>query len=372
MSLNRAIELQERAWNLQAEGNLEEALIACREALSLLEKSEGPESPDVANLLNDLAEIENDRRDFQSALALGERARSIEDALGDRFVGPDAARIRGRTLGLLGMIRCDQGDYASADGDLQIALAVAVAEFGEASEEAAERRNNLAVLYKHWGRFDRGLELYTEALPCIVAAHGEESLATATIYHNIGGILHSQGNFAAAEAPAEKAWKISRHLLGEDDPRAMLDGAAYAVILDGLKRYKESETIYRQALGIFERTFGPQHYEVATNLHNLAAALTAQGQYGEAERHYRRALTIKESQLGAESPDVALTRNNLGSLLNDQGQPAEALPLLENAVAILDKRLTAGHPYLVAARNNLQNANRLIADQAKKDRCASS
>jgi tetratricopeptide (TPR) repeat protein len=205
-----------------------------------------------------------------------------------------------------------------------------------------------------------------------VAAHGEESLATAIIYHNLGGILHAQGNYAAAEEPGEKAWRISRRLLGEDDPRAMLDGAAYAVILDGLKRYNESEAIYRRALGIFERNFGAQHYEVAANLHNLAAALTAQGQYEEAEQHYRRALAMKESQLGADSPDVALTRNNLGSLLNDQGRPAEALPLLENAVAILDKRLTAGHPYLVAARNNLQNANRLIAAQARKDQCASS
>ena len=64
MNAGRAIELQEQAWSLQAEGKLDQALIACREALRLMEESEGPDSPDAANLLNDLAEIENDRQNF--------------------------------------------------------------------------------------------------------------------------------------------------------------------------------------------------------------------------------------------------------------------------------------------------------------------
>lgn len=53
--------------------------------------------------------------------------------------------------------------------------------------------------------------LYQQAL----RSTDKESLACATIHHNIGGILHAQGNFAAAEEPARKAWDISRRLLGE-------------------------------------------------------------------------------------------------------------------------------------------------------------
>src|SRR5207245_402477 len=126
-------------------------------------------------------------------------------------------------------------------------------------------RNNLGVLYKYLGRFDEGLALYQQALRSI----DEESVAAAVIYHNVGGILHAQGNFAAAEEPARKAWDISRRLLGEDDPRTVLDAAAYAAVLDGLERYDEIEQIYRRALRTFEKTHGPQHYEVASNLHNL-------------------------------------------------------------------------------------------------------
>ena len=357
MNIERAIELQERAWGFQAEGRLGDARQTCTEALRLMEESEGPDSPDVANLLNDLADIETERQDFPVALALAERAQAVISNLGDRFSGEEVVRIRLKTLELLGTIRRTLGDYAHAEGDLQQALAAAAAEFGDASTEATGARNNLSVLYKHWGRFDEGLMLYQRAL----RSTDKESLACATIYHNIGGILHAQGNFAAAEEPARKAWDISRRLLGEDDPRTMLDAAAYAAVLDGLGRYQESELIYRAAHRLFEKTYGPEHYEVAANLHNLAAVLASQGDYQEAEEHYRRALAIKERLLGAESPDAALTRHNLGNILNRTGRVAEAVPLLESAVAVLERRLTPGHPHLVLARENLQDAIRSLA-----------
>ena len=54
-----------------------------RKALLLLEESGEANSPDAANLLNDLAEIENERQSFQDALVLAERAHSIEDQLGE-------------------------------------------------------------------------------------------------------------------------------------------------------------------------------------------------------------------------------------------------------------------------------------------------
>ena len=128
MSAERAAALQEQAWSLQAEGKLEDALTAGREALRLMEESEGPDSPEVANLLNDLAEIEQDRQEFRSALALAGRAQEIEDRLGDAFTGEGAVPIRVKTLSLLGAIRGIRGDYALGERDLQQALAIAAAE----------------------------------------------------------------------------------------------------------------------------------------------------------------------------------------------------------------------------------------------------
>jgi tetratricopeptide (TPR) repeat protein len=351
-----AVELQEQAWNLQAEGKLDEAATAARKALLLLEESGEANSPDAANLLNDLAEIESERQNLQDALVLAEQAHSIEDQLGDGFAGDGASQIRARTMGLIGEICRTLSDYVRAEVSLKEALRIVVTEFGEASEHVAEARNNLAVLYKACGRFDEGLCLYRQALDSVVKLNGEDCLASSVIYHNIGGILHSKGDFAAAELPGRKAWEISRRLLGEDDPRTLFDAVAYAAILDGLKRYDESEAIYRRALVIFETIFGPEHYEVAANLHNLAAVLCARGDLAHAEQLYRRALAVKEKLLGADSMDAALTLNNLGALLNLRGRPREAAVMLQSAVEILQNRLAPDHPNLIFARANLKSA----------------
>ena len=351
-----AVELQERAWNLQAEGKLDEAAAVARKALLLLEESGEENSPDAANLLNDLAEIESERQNFQDALVLAERAHSIEDQLGGSFAGEGAAQIRPRTMGLIGEICRTLGDFVRAEISLKEALRILAAAFGEASEEVANARNNLAVLYKACGRFDEGLRLYQQALDSVVKLHGEDCLASSVIYHNIGGILHAKGDFTAAEPPGQKAWEISRRLLGEDDPRTLFDAVAYAAILDGLQSYDESEAIYRRALVTFEKTFGPEHYEVASNLHNLAAVLCARVDLDEAEKLYRRALAIKEKLLGAESPEAALTRNNLGALLNRKGRPKEAAAMLQSAVETLQDRLGPDHPHLAFARANLESA----------------
>jgi tetratricopeptide (TPR) repeat protein len=356
MNTERAVELQEQAWNLQAEGKLDEAASAVLKALLLLEESGEASSPDAANLLNDLAEIESERQNFHDALALAERAQLVEDKLGDSFAGEGAAQIRARTMGLIGEICRTRGDYVRAEASLKEALRIVATEFGEASEPVADARNNLAVLYKACGRFDEGLGLYQQALNSIVKLHGEDCLSGTVIYHNIGGILHSKGDFASAEQPGRRAWEISRRLLGEDDPRTLFDAVAYAAILDGLQRYDESEAIYRRALAVFGKTFGPEHYEVASNLHNLAAVLCARGDLDEAEKLYRRALAIKEKLLGAESPDAALTRNNLGALLNLKGRPREAAAMLQSAVETLQSRLAPDHPHLAFARANLESA----------------
>lgn len=356
MASERAAILQERAWELQAEGKLDKASAACLKALRLLDRAGESDSPDAANLLNDLAEIESERQNASAAVSWARRAQKIEHRLGNQFCGELAARIRARTSKLIGEARRAQGEYQDAETSLKAALAILAAEFGDDSIEAANARNDLGVLYKYWGRFNDGLHLYERALLEIIARHGEASLEAASLYHNIGGILHAKGDFLAAETPGRKAWEISRCLLGEGDPRTQMDAVAYAAILDGLERYEESEAIYRATLATFKKHFGSDHSEVAAIMHNLAAVLCIRGKQQEAERLYRLSMAIKDKVVGADHPDAALTYNNLGHLLNSQGRYFEALPLLQKAVTILQERLPQDHPHLARALANVKVA----------------
>jgi len=355
MSIEKASELQEQAWALQADGKLSAARDVCSEAVELMKQSDGPASPDLANLLNDLAEIQIEQQDYRAALSSAELALEIEQRSPGSWTGETLAAIRLKTKLIVGQIRRILGDYPHAETELKEAMAIAVVEFGETSEQSAAARNELGMLYKYFGRFEEGLQLYQDALK-VFAAHGEHSQQVGTIYHNLGGILFAKGDFAAAESFAFRSWAISRNLWGDKDVRTMADAVAYAAALDGLERYAESEAIYRQALEIYEAEFGPEHYEVAATLHNLAATIYAAELSSEAEDHYRRSLAIKKTLLGDASPDVALTCNNLGRLLTETGRPSEAIPLLVTAVAILKKSLLPGHPQCAAAERNLTAA----------------
>jgi tetratricopeptide (TPR) repeat protein len=363
MSVETALGLQAQSWALEAAGELEPARVLCREALHQIEATQGAHSADAANILNDLAELELGLRDLQAARACVLRARAIEDALVDEFRGADAARIRSKTLSVSGEISRRSGDYAAAQRELLGAIEVVENEFGERSEELAEVRNNLGVLYKYWGRFDDGLALYRQALATFVETHGEESLPVAGVYHNIGGILHARGDFAAAEQPAREAWRISRCHFGDDDVRTIADAVAYAAVLDGLERYALSEGIYRRGLAVFERTYGVRHPETAAVLHNLAAVVAARGDPENAIALYRRALAVKAECALADSGEIALTCNNLGKLLMETGRTEEAVVLLRRAVTELQDRLTDGHPHLEASRRNLEAALKARAEK---------
>ena len=86
---------------VQTEGELDEAAAACIEALRLLDSAGQSDSPDAANLLNDLAEIESERQNASAAFSWARRAQDIENRLADQFCGVLATRIRARTLKLM-------------------------------------------------------------------------------------------------------------------------------------------------------------------------------------------------------------------------------------------------------------------------------
>ena len=57
---------------------------------------------------------------------------------------------------------------------------------------------------------------------------------------------------------------------------------------------------------IFEKSFGPDHTNVATVLGNLAQLLQDTNRLSEAEPLMRRALAIDEKSFGPDHPNVAL------------------------------------------------------------------
>ena len=76
-------------------------------------------------------------------------------------------------------------------------------------------------------------------------------------------------------------------------------------MLQATNRLAEAEPLMRRALAIDEKSFGPDHPDVATDLNNLALLLQATNRLAEAEPLMRRALAIDEKSFGPDHPEVA-------------------------------------------------------------------
>ena len=95
--------------------------------------------------------------------------------------------------------------------------------FGPDDPELSCVLNNLAVLYKYAGEFDRAEPLYRRALGIIELVYGPEHPEAATIYHNLGGLEHSRGRYAEGEPYARRSVEIREKALGSDNPAVAAD-----------------------------------------------------------------------------------------------------------------------------------------------------
>ncbi|MBV9122769.1 MAG: tetratricopeptide repeat protein, partial [Planctomycetes bacterium] len=120
-----ACHLFDRAVACHEQGRLARAIRLARQALRLLSAAEGPDHPDVANVLNTLGQALADRGDFARAERVLRRAvRILGRTSGDVL----AVRIRVQGLSRLANLYRAQGQYRRAAPLYRRALALAIRE----------------------------------------------------------------------------------------------------------------------------------------------------------------------------------------------------------------------------------------------------
>jgi tetratricopeptide (TPR) repeat protein len=340
-SLNNLAELY------RARGKYAEAEPPCQRALAILEKALGPEHPLVAASLNNLAGLYHAQGKYAEADPLYLRALALrEKVLGPH--DPDMAT----SLNNLGALYRAEGRYAEAEPLYQRALAIDEKALGPNHPGVATDLNNLAGLYSDQGKYAQAEPLYRRALAIDEKALGPEHPAVATNLNNLAELYRHQGKYGQAERFSQLALAIRGKALGAEHPEVATILNNLALVYDSQGRYAEAEPLYRRALAILQKALGPEHPNVAAALNNLAALCHKQGKYAQAEPLYQRALVIDEKVLGPHHPGLGPDLNNLAGLYRDQGKYAQAEPLLQRALAIVEKALGPEHPNVATVLEN--------------------
>ncbi|TDH59795.1 tetratricopeptide repeat protein [Dankookia rubra] len=277
-------------------------------------------------------------------------------AIDEQNLGPDHPDVAIRLNNLARLLRATNR-YAEAEPLMRRALAIDEHSLGPDHPDVAIRLNNLAILLKDTNRLAEAEPLMRRALAIDEHNLGPDHPDTARDLNNLATLLQVTNRLAEAEPLIRRALAIDEHSLGLDHPNVARDLNNLVRLLRATNRLAEAEPLMRRALAISERSLGPDHPNVAIRLNNLALLLRATNRMAEAEPLMRRALAIDEHSFGPDHPDVAIDLYNLARLLQDTNRLTEAEPLMQRLVRILVAftRITGhSHPHLDTALDNYQ------------------
>jgi serine/threonine-protein kinase len=194
------------AW-LNAEGTVlnsmskgAEAKASLEKALPLLERSVGPDHPDMAHALNNLG---------NSYLGLGDFAKAREHysralAIWEKTLGPEHPRV-GAAVGNLGVLLDTIGDYAGAKAYAERSLAIFEKALGPDHHYTGAAMNNVATVLFHMGDFAGARARFERALAIESAKLDPEHPHVADSRTWLGRTEIRLGHLDAAEAQLSQA-----------------------------------------------------------------------------------------------------------------------------------------------------------------------
>ena len=263
-------------------------------------------------------------------------------AICEQVLGPDHPDVATNLNNLASLYR-GQGKYAEAESLIGRALAINEQALGPNHPEIAANLNNLASLYQSRGKYAEAEPLYQRALAIYEQQLGVEHLNTATILNNLASFYESRGKYAEAEPLYQRALAIYEQQLGVEHPDTARSLHNLAGLYNIQGKYEQAEPLMQQALAIRRHHLEPDHPDIAQSLNNLAGLYVFQGKYEQAEPLFQEVLAIRKKMLGLNHPDTAQTLNNLAEVYRVQNKIEQAAPLCLEALVIRKQTLGLGH-----------------------------
>ena len=359
--LEEARRLEQQVGELFEADKYDEAIEAASRALAIREKLLPPDNPEIAESLNDLGVLYQQKGELAQARPLLVRALAIRE----KALKPDDPLIVETLSNLAAVYRADN-DYRNAGPLLQRVLSLNEQALGANHGEVATSLNSLAMLYMESGDYNRAEPLFERALAIRQKAFGPEHASSAQSLNNLAALYRNKGEYARAESLFEQALAIREKAPGPDqrDLASSLNNLAGLYQLKG--DYDRAEPLFERALTIRQKA-QPDSLAVAESLNNLALLYKQKKDYDRAEPLYLRSLDIRQKRLKPDHPDVATALSNLALLYLEKNQLSRAEPLFQNALAIREKAFGNNHHIYAQSVSNLASLYFLKGDYQQSE-----
>jgi tetratricopeptide (TPR) repeat protein len=319
-------------------------------ALEIRRNSQEADPLAVSESLNNLGVLYSEQGKYKEAAPLYEESLKIFEAR-LKSNDPDLAKSLSNLAALYRIL----GKYAEAEALLERSLGI-IDQFSEAEASDSDIWLNLGRLYSDEAKYDKAEALYKRAEKLLneYSQPDQDKLATTLAY--LGGLYLRLGRYAEARQGLNEAFAIRNERLSPDHP-IIADSLLSLGMLDRIEgRYSDAEPRLNQAREIWLEKFGPEDSRVASGLNELGKLYFRQGRYSEAEPLYERARHIWETSRGSEHPYLAGIINNLAELCREQGRYSEAEQLCAQSLALSEKAFGPDHPDVAESLRGLAEA----------------
>jgi len=335
---------------LKRAGKFQDAKDALERALAIKVAQFGADSPVTIGTILASANMAYEEGQYADARNLADRARQIQE----RTFGPEHYALAGSWI-FAARLDIAQGRLDDAGTDIDRAamiIAKGLPPNHPANIELLEAKADVARACGKPTDAERHLRA---ALSVAEKLFEQDYPARRAAIDRLTAELWAQGKFAEAERLQREELSNVELKRGSEHP-----STALAVILGSSGRQNEAAALYRRALAVDERAFGPQSEQAAWDHFGLGSLFRRAGQFEEAQTEINLARTAWESQGHVLAANFALEQ--LALLSSDRGAPAEGVIYLEKMLNIAEQAVGYDSPALVAILAQLGRFY-LIADR---------
>jgi tetratricopeptide (TPR) repeat protein len=329
----------------------EEAVTFAERAIETKETLFGPADPALATSLDNAGVLFFVRGDYDRAGPLYERARVIWTEVGASMPGRNAELAKVHSH--LGPLFQELGQYSTARGHYEQALALLRETLGPEHTQVAMTENNLATLLARIGDYGEAQGLYRNSLAILERQLGGEHPLIGNSKHNLAELDQRMGRDDEAIELYREAAALKERVLGAAHPSLALTLSNLSYLYSDRAEPETAESLATRALEINERAYGSAHVDLAYSLVSLGRAQTGRGDLAIARATLERALDLRTAALGPENPLLVPPLHFLSQVLLRAGAPREAFEhaLRAESIARNNLRLTArGAPERQALR----------------------
>jgi tetratricopeptide (TPR) repeat protein len=228
----------------------------------------------------------------------------------------------------LGMVEMTTGRYKAGESDFRQAVEFANSSLGENQPETAVYATNLALALLVQGEYNRAETLLRRARSVIESRLGPESSALVNVLGELTTVEMALGRFGIAENLGDRTLVILNRQLPAGSPEIVLTQVNLGRVYLREHKIAEAEKILPAAINA-ERRFFTSGRTLGDGIRILASLRAQQHSWNEAESLYSEALGLYERHLGPDHPDIAPVLREYADVLKHEGAPKAKVRSLE-------------------------------------------